>query len=72
MRTNFGGTPRPITSYVENEDRRISSNFKDGTLDPRTIYVLANSSDWVKFKSYSQDNVDAFIIDGLCVIATRD
>ena len=72
MRTNFGGTPRPITSYVENEDRRISSNFKDGTLDPRTIYVFANSSDWVKFKSYSQDNVDAFIVDGLCVIATRD
>jgi hypothetical protein len=72
LSTNFGYVPRPLTEYIDEQDKRILTELETGSLRRATIYVLANESVWIKFAKSNSERADAFEIDGYFVLATKD
>jgi hypothetical protein len=72
LSTNFGYVPRPLTDYVAIQDSQISSELETGALQPRTIYVLANKSIWLKYSESNSEIADAYDLDQYFLIVTKD
>jgi hypothetical protein len=71
LHTNFGGTPRPISDFVETENLRMKNEFASGLLDSKTIYVIGDTKYWELLKEQLVNVADGYQIDGLNVIIAK-
>jgi hypothetical protein len=69
--TNFGGTPRPISDFVEIENLRMKNEFASGVLDTKTIYIIGDTKYWKSLKEQLVNVADGYQIDGLNVIIAK-
>jgi hypothetical protein len=71
LQTNFGGTPRPISDFVEIENLRMKNEFASGVLDTKTIYIIGDTKYWASLKEQLVNVADGYQIDGLNVIVAK-
>jgi len=69
--TNFGGTPRPISDFVETENLRIKNELASGVLDTKTIYIIGDSKYWETLRDQLINVADSYQIDGLNVLIAK-
>jgi hypothetical protein len=69
--TNFGGTPRPISDFVETENLRMENEFASGKLDDKTIYIIGDIKYWETLREQLMNVADSYQIDGLNVITAK-
>lgn len=69
--TNFGGTPRPISDFVETENLRMKNELASGVLDTKTIYIIGDIKFWEILRVQLIDVVDSYQIDGLNVLIAK-
>ena len=69
--TNFGGTPRPISDFVETENLRMENEFASGNLDDKTIYIIGDIKYWETLRVQMMNVADSYQIDGLHVIIAK-
>ncbi len=68
LSTNFGYVPRPIQTFIRDEDLRVEKELLSGSLDRNTIYLISNEKDWTRYKELLGDKGRALILDGFFVI----
>jgi hypothetical protein len=71
LSTNFGYAPRPLGSYVSEQDYKVLNELRKRNLREDTIYVLANRTLWNELASLNQSLVHAIEMDGYFLILTR-
>jgi len=69
--TNFGGTPRPISDFVETENLRMENEFASGKLDDKTIYIIGDIKYWETLREQLINVADSYQIDGLNVLIAK-
>ena len=69
--TNFGYGPRPLTKYLEDQDSQILHDLQTGSLNPRTIYLIADSAFWEKLRNQLVKVADCYQLDGLNIIVSK-
>jgi hypothetical protein len=69
--TNFGGTPRPISDFVEIENLRMKNELASGVLDTKTIYIIGDTEYWETLKEQLLNVADSYQIDGLNVLIAK-
>ena len=69
--TNFGATPRPISRFVVEENRRILGLIENGELDENTIYIIGSLDVWEESRLLFGPEYIHSVIEGLFVIASR-
>lgn len=72
LSTNFGYVPRPLTDYISEQDAQILNELENGALQPRTVYVLANETMWLKYSESNSEFTDAYDLDGYFLLVTKD
>jgi len=71
LHTNFGGTPRPISDFVQTENLRMENEFASGRLDDKTIYIIGDTTYWETLREQLMNVADSYQIDGLNVITAK-
>ena len=71
LHTNFGGTPRPISDFVQTENLRMENEFASGKLDDKTIYIIGDIKYWETLREQLMNVADSYQIDGLNVITAK-
>ena len=69
--TNFGGTPRPISDFVETENLRMKNELASGVLDTKTIYIIGDIKFWEILRVQMINVADSYQIDGLNVLIAK-
>ena len=72
MSTNFGYAPRPLTSFIKEQDARVLSDLESGNLRPHTLYFISDKEKWSKWSLLNPRKTLTFELDGFHVIALSD
>lgn len=68
LATGFGYIPRPVTTYVEQENIKMTRELTSGNLEVNVMYVLSNPETWKAAIGRLDDKSRALILDGYYVI----
>jgi hypothetical protein len=71
LHTNFGGTPRPISDFVQTENLRMENEFASGKLNDKTIYIIGDSKYWEMLRVQLMNVADSYQLDGLNVLIAK-
>jgi hypothetical protein len=72
MSTNFGYAPRPLTSFIKEQDAQVLSDLESGNLRPHTLYFISDKEKWSKWSLLNTRKTLTFELDGFHVIALSD
>ena len=72
MSTNFGYAPRPLTSFIKEQDAQVLSDLESGNLRSHTLYFISDKEKWSKWSLLNTRKTLTFELDGFHVIALSD
>ena len=72
MSTNFGYAPRPLTSFIKEQDAQVLSDLESGNLRSHTLYFISDKEKWSKWSLLNPRKTLTFELDGFHVIALSD
>ena len=72
MSTNFGYAPRPLTSFIKEQDAQVLSDLESGNLRSHTLYFISDIEKWTKWSLLNPGKTLTFKLDGFHVIALSD
>lgn len=72
MSTNFGYAPRPLTSFIKEQDAQVLSDLESGNLRSHTLYFISDKEKWTAWSLLNQGKALTFELDGFYVIASSD
>ena len=72
MSTNFGYAPRPLTSFIKEQDAQVLSDLESGNLRSHTLYFISDKEKWSKWSLLNPRKTLTFELDGFHVIASSD
>jgi hypothetical protein len=72
MSTNFGYAPRPLTSFIKEQDAQVLSDLESGNLRSHTLYFISDKEKWSKWSLLNTRKTLTFELDGFHVIALID
>lgn len=72
MATNFGYAPRPLTTYISEQDEQILRELQDGNLRKNVIYIVSSKLLWERVIVKHSNSVTPFDLDGLYVLISKN
>jgi hypothetical protein len=72
MATNFGYAPRPLTTYIFEQDEQILRELQEGNLRKNVIYIVSSKSLWERVIVKHLNSVTPFDLDGLYVLISKN
>ena len=70
MSTNFGYAPRPLNSFIKEQDAQVLSDLESGNLRSGTLYFISDKEKWKKWSLLNPVQTTSYELDGFYVIAS--